>query len=300
MSSQAVGTSSLLVRAVLAYSVHEHQVGTAKWVRLELQRRSFIVEDDGRGMGLDRDGYLVGLLEQLAGRGGEVALHGIGLAIVAMSSPMLSIESRRGGLLSRQAYAWGIAQGPVHSQPADSERGTRVTVTLPGDAPEIESGDVLAQVEAWRATHPNLEFEVVIDEKQSVSSMNQREGAPHLGAIAEAEACLDGFTASFNRRDPVKMDQHLHFPHLMLSGAKVTVWQSPGRLPADFFETLMAAGWTHSTYEAREPLLVTPDKIHFRVQYSRRARDGAVLSAHENVWIVTRIDGRWGIAVRSY
>jgi DNA gyrase/topoisomerase IV subunit B len=164
---------------VLAYSVHEHQVGTAKSVRLRLQRRSFIVEDDGRGMGLDRDGYVVGLLEQLTGRIGEVVLHGIGLAIVAMSSPMLSIESRRGGLLSTQTYSWGIPRGPVQSHPAGPETGTRLTVTLPSDAPEIESGEVLAQVEAWRASHPNLEFEVVIDEKESVSSMNQREDLRH-------------------------------------------------------------------------------------------------------------------------
>ena len=130
--------------------------------------------------------------------------------------------------------------------------------------------------------------------------MNQRDGAVALGAIAGAEACLDEFTASFNRQDPAGMDRHLHFPHLILSGPKVTVWESPGQLPADFFEKLTAAGWTHSTYEAREPVLVTSDKVHFRVRYSRRASDGAALSTHENLWIVTRIDGRWGIAVRSY
>lgn len=168
MNSRAVGTSSLLVRAVLAYSIHEHEVGTAKRVQIKLRRRAFTVEDDGRGIGLDRDGYVVGLLEQLTGRSGEVVLHGLGLAIVAMSSPMLSIDSCRGGLLSRQTYSWGIAQGPVQNQPADSERGTRVTVELSSDAPEIECGEVLAQVEAWRATHPDLRIEVVIDEKHAL------------------------------------------------------------------------------------------------------------------------------------
>jgi len=41
-------------------------------------------------------------------------------------------------------------------------------VTLSSDAPEIECGEVLAQVEAWRATHPDLRIEVVIDEKQAL------------------------------------------------------------------------------------------------------------------------------------
>ena len=96
MNNRAIGTSSLLVRAVLAYSIHEHEVGAAKRVRLKLQRRAFSVEDDGRGIGLDRDGYVAGLLEQLTGRSGEVVLHGIGLAIVAMSSPMLSMKPWEG------------------------------------------------------------------------------------------------------------------------------------------------------------------------------------------------------------
>ena len=174
-ADRAVGPSSLLVRAVLAYSIHEHEVGAAKRVQLKLQRRSFTVEDDGRGMGLDRDGYVVGLLEQLAGRGGEVALHGIGLAMVAMSSPMVSIESRRDGWLSTQAYSWGVAQGPVQSQPAGPGRGTRVTVALASDAPEIEYREVLSQVEAWRVTHPDLRIEIVIDEKHVDSPAPCRE-----------------------------------------------------------------------------------------------------------------------------
>lgn len=80
MNTRAVGASSVLVRAMVAYSIHEHEAGAAKSVRLELRRRSFTVEDDGRGMGLDRDGYVAGLLEQLSHGLGEVALHGIGLA----------------------------------------------------------------------------------------------------------------------------------------------------------------------------------------------------------------------------
>jgi hypothetical protein len=67
-------------------------------------------------MGLDREGYVVGLLEQLAARRSEVALHGIGLAIIAMSCPMLRIESRRNGRLFTQVFVWGLAQGPVISE----------------------------------------------------------------------------------------------------------------------------------------------------------------------------------------
>ena len=162
--SAPVNASTVLVRAILAYSVHEHQDpgGTATRVAVRLQPRCCCVEDDGRGMGLHRDGYVTGLLEQLAGRG-EVALHGIGLAIAAMSSPHLRIESRRGSVLHAQDIARGVAQGPVRSLPRDGPTGTRVTLRLPPEAPAIDFDQVMAQVQTWRAAHPALTIEVSFD-----------------------------------------------------------------------------------------------------------------------------------------
>lgn len=157
-----MNTSTAFVRALLAYSVHEHQVGSTTHVTVLLNSHSCTLEDNGRGMGLDRDGYVVGLIEQLAARGGEVALHGLGLAIIAVSSQLLTIESRRAGRVSMQTYSWGVASGPVQSQPAGDETGTRVTFTLPNEAPAIDQEDVLAQVEVWRATHPNLRIDVQV------------------------------------------------------------------------------------------------------------------------------------------
>jgi DNA gyrase/topoisomerase IV subunit B len=113
-------------------------------------------------MGLDRDGYVSGLLEQLAARPSEVALHGIGLAILAMSSPLLTIESRRAGRRFTQTYSWGQADGPVRSEPADEAPGTRVAFRLSSDAPEIDEAEVREQVRIWRAAHPNLQIEVEV------------------------------------------------------------------------------------------------------------------------------------------
>jgi hypothetical protein len=118
--------------------------------------------------------------------------------------------------------------------------------------------------------------------------------------IAGAEACLEGFTACFNARDRAGMDMHLHFPHVMFSGAERLVWERPGQLPDNFFDKLTETGWAKTVYEEKLPVLVSPDKVHFRVRYSRRAIDGRVLTEHENIWFITRIGGRWGIALRSY
>ena len=162
MASVVTNPSSVLVRALIAYSVHEHQEGSATRVVVTLAPRSCTVEDDGRGMGLDREGYVTGLLEQLTARQGEVALHGIGLAILAMSSPLLTIESRRAGQRFTQTYSWGQADGPVRSDPTGDATGTRVAFRLSSEAPGIDEAEVLEQVQIWRAAHPNLRLEVSI------------------------------------------------------------------------------------------------------------------------------------------
>jgi hypothetical protein len=116
----------------------------------------------------------------------------------------------------------------------------------------------------------------------------------------DASACLDRFTAAFNAGDPAGMDAELHFPHTLLSGAQCLVWESPGQHPTDFFAQLRATGWASTRYEAREAVLATADKVHFVLTYTRRNASDEVLSTHHNLWIVTRLDGRWGISLRSY
>ena len=96
------------------------------------------------------------------------------------------------------------------------------------------------------------------------------------------------------------MDAELHFPHQMYSGSQTLTWAQPGQHPHSFFADLKATSWTHTRYESILPVLVNRDKVHFVVEYSRRNAVDAVISLHRNLWIVTRMDARWGIALRSY
>jgi hypothetical protein len=118
--------------------------------------------------------------------------------------------------------------------------------------------------------------------------------------IAAASACLDRFTDAFNACDLDGMDAQLHFPHVMFSGAEQLVWDAPGKHPVDFFDRLKSTGWAETRYEDKNPVLVSASKVHFVVEYTRRDRQGVVLSSHTNLWIATRIRDEWGIAVRSY
>jgi len=128
-------------------------------------------------------------------------------------------------------------------------------------------------------------------------SQSEEPGAKLVRAASE---CLDRFAAFFNASDAIGMDGELHFPHVMLSGSERLDWQEPGQHPTDFSEKLKASGWHHTQYEAKEAVLVGRDKVHFVVVYSRRNKIGDVLSMHKNLWIVTRVSGKWGISLRSY
>jgi hypothetical protein len=118
--------------------------------------------------------------------------------------------------------------------------------------------------------------------------------------VTEATGCLDRFTRAFNACDPAAMDAELHFPHTMLSGAQVPVWECPGQHPSDLFPSLRQAGWALTRYEARQPVLVSCAKVHFVLVYTRRSEAGEVISTHRTLWIVTKVAGKWGIALRSY
>jgi len=119
-------------------------------------------------------------------------------------------------------------------------------------------------------------------------------------AVAEARACIERFSAAFNREDIAAMDRELRFPHVMLSSERRLEWPAPGQHPADLFDALRRGGWAESVHLSIEPLLVAADKVDFKVIYERRGQDGRAISRHENVWIVVRERGRWGIALRSY
>lgn len=119
-------------------------------------------------------------------------------------------------------------------------------------------------------------------------------------STVQARACIQRFADAFNAGDLAGMDAELNFPHTMLSGAHRLEWAAPGQLPGDFFRSLRATGWGRSHTESITPVLASDDKVHFLMDYTRRTAEGKVLDRYQNLWIVTRSAGHWGIALRSY
>lgn len=121
-----------------------------------------------------------------------------------------------------------------------------------------------------------------------------------IECIEGALECLDRFGSAFEREDIVGMDSCCHFPHYLVSGNEMICWENKGQLTEAFFDDLKEKGFKRTVVTKREPVLVCENKVHFYYCYYREDVCGNVMSRHENLWIVTYKDGKWGIQLRSY
>ena len=113
-------------------------------------------------------------------------------------------------------------------------------------------------------------------------------------------AVLDFFTA-FNTGDVDGTVATLNHPHLFMTpGGGFSVAESPGDGPRPDFDRMRRdEDWHVSTIDALEPSIVTRNKVHFELTFSRWHPDGTRYWTVPATWIVTRSAGHWGTQVRS-
>ncbi|HEY1412266.1 MAG TPA: hypothetical protein VGF36_09000, partial [Rhodopila sp.] len=120
-------------------------------------------------------------------------------------------------------------------------------------------------------------------------------------AAQDARAAMDGFMAAFNARDAEAIrSRWFHFPHVRFHSGTVTVMQTPaeyGNLVWD--SQTQSRGWDRSAWDTVEVIDAGPEKVHFRVQFTRYRADGSVIGNYRSLYIVTLRDGRWAIQGRS-
>lgn len=119
---------------------------------------------------------------------------------------------------------------------------------------------------------------------------------------AAARLVMDGFMAAFNARDAEAIrTRWFHFPHVRFHSGRVTVMQRP----EDFHNlvwdraTAQSAEWGRSAWDYVDLIDIGPGKAHFRVQFTRYRADGSAIGSYRSLYIVTLLDGRWGIQGRS-
>jgi hypothetical protein len=118
-------------------------------------------------------------------------------------------------------------------------------------------------------------------------------------SVAAAMAVLDRFMAGLNAEDEAAVNAAFNFPHVRIASGRVAVWEKEGDYRLADFRARAGDGWAASAWDERAVLHAGPDKVHLAVRFTRRRADGSPLGTFRSLWIVTRVDGRWGVQARS-
>lgn len=113
-------------------------------------------------------------------------------------------------------------------------------------------------------------------------------------------AVLDRFMDALNAHDAAAMDATMHFPHVRFAGGQLRTYEQPGSNPMDLFQKLKAEDdWRHSIWRTRELVQFSETKAHVALSYTRFRSDGSVIGIYESLYVLTRVNGAWGLQMRS-
>ena len=123
------------------------------------------------------------------------------------------------------------------------------------------------------------------------------------GAVAlrkhDAMVALDRYLETWNSRDAATWATSLHFPHVRPGPGAFEMTRSPEEyIKGVNFDQTLKTGWHHSEWVTREVLQVGVDKIHASGTWQRYTVDDKPLAGSDITYVLTRIDGRWGVQAR--
>ena len=117
-------------------------------------------------------------------------------------------------------------------------------------------------------------------------------------AAAEAYRVTDDFMTTFNSKDADVFAGVFHFPHVRIASGRRTILNSAADLEPSFGR-LAETGWDRSAWAERRIIQCGPDKVHMTTTFVRYRADGSEMSRFDSLYIIERINGRWGLSGRS-
>jgi hypothetical protein len=137
--------------------------------------------------------------------------------------------------------------------------------------PEVEPGGLTSRMQATHPRNPDSE--------------------------AEARKVIEAFFPLFSRRDTKGLLSVVNFPHVRVTGSRTVIIASAKEWIGD--PTPLEDDWHHTALDALTFVQSSPTKVHALVLFSRYQADGQRYVSYPTLWIITKIDGHWGIQIRS-
>ena len=117
-----------------------------------------------------------------------------------------------------------------------------------------------------------------------------------------AETVKDGL-AALNAGDDQTLFDTFHVPHVRISGnGTVAIYAPREDLEGNYrreFAARAEDSWHHTVLNWTQALHSSENKVHLFIQWTRYDKDGGSLATHQALWIMTKLDGRWGAQARS-
>jgi len=120
-----------------------------------------------------------------------------------------------------------------------------------------------------------------------------------MTSTEDARRAVEIFFEGFNAEDDARIHEALNFPHVRIASGTVRVMDGPEHFKTPFAALKQVEGWHHSTLDRAEVVHAGESKVHFDVAFTRFHEDGTPYATHQALWVVTRVDGHWGIQARS-
>lgn len=119
-------------------------------------------------------------------------------------------------------------------------------------------------------------------------------------AAPEIVDVIERYVAALNKRDLEGVRAAFNFPHVLFGTGMVTHYPTRDDVSFTAFDSRTAQhGWARSTWDSHCVLASDPEKVHVDVWFTRWRADGSKIGTHHSMYIITKVDGRWGIQARS-
>ncbi len=121
-------------------------------------------------------------------------------------------------------------------------------------------------------------------------------------SVEYALRVTDAFMESFNAQDWSAHFDTYNFPHIRVAGCEVKIWNDRNELlagHATYGAGRLERGWSRSAWDTRDVIHHSPDKVHLAVQFTRYDAGGGKLATYQAMYVVTCVDGHWGVQLRS-
>ena len=116
------------------------------------------------------------------------------------------------------------------------------------------------------------------------------------------ETALRWNEEGFNKRNKEITIEYLHFPHIRLWENKFSIFEDAEAFLKGYdiqTENLKKEGWDHTVTLEIKVVQSDESKVHLLLHQSRRNSDNVEYHNFHTLWIMTNIEGKWGIQFRS-